>query len=285
MSAADARESLVSLLDACSAAWTKRDWNGLETSSRAVLLRAGGIQLEASTLVHAAEWYLGSLLGTGEAIAQDRDDAVVGVIMRKLSRFDHWMENAPRVAQIVAPRRAYLGEILVLATDDSAISRGRTASLLRKVARPDLAITVSAELLDRSRLNYYALANMGASMADLGELDDAITFLSSAMCRFHPSDGFDRPLNAISRAYRLRFERDGDFEDLKLSYDYAKASWFFYPSEFSARTYLAAAGEMGEEEKVEAEVATANVPSPATSSDPRAINCALQVLQQRPKTS
>lgn len=278
------RESLVSLLDACSAAWTKRDWIQLENTSRALLLRASGLQLETSVITDAARWYLGSLLGPGRVIASDRDVSDVLAIQRKLAQLDNWIEGEPRLVTTVAPSRGFLGEILVLATDDSAVSRGRTASLLRKVARPDLAISVSDELLGRSRLNYYALANKGAAMADLGDLDNAIALLSSALRPFHPADGFDRPLNAISRAYRLRFSRDGDLEDLEWSYAYARASWITFPSEFSARTYVAAAGEMGDDEKLEAEAATANVPTSPPPPDPRAIERALQILERHMAT-
>ncbi len=279
MSASDKKDSLVALLGACSAAWKAGDWHQLEEISQSVLWRASGIQLETSVLTQAASWYLGSLLGSGQLVARDHDFSDLLVVEDKVKKFDDWLDGQPRIAATIALTRAYLGEILLLSTDDSALSRGRTASLLRKIARPDLAIVVSDELLDRSRLNYYALANKGAAMADLGNLDDAIGLLSSALRPFHPTEGLDRPLNAISRAYRLRFERDGDVHDLERSFDYARASWTSYPSEFSARTYVAAAAEMGEDEKAEAEAATENIPTSPPLPNEEAVDRALQILQ------
>ena len=242
--------SFAELLDECAIAWRCRDWARLESLGEQALAIAAKSADRSDSIVTVAQRYLGSLLGEGTfLLTEDRDPP--SVVAEKFERFQRWLSGQKFLSTTLDEYEAALSEILLRSIDDTDMSRVQIASLLRRVARPDLTIQIADRILASSRLNYYALATKGAALTDLEEYDSAIENLSQAIRPFHPAEGLDRPLNALSRTYRQRFKDTGEVDDLEASLLCAKAAWATNPSEFSARALHAAAMESGDVDEVE----------------------------------
>ena len=76
---------------------------------------------------------------------------------------------------------------------------------------------------------------------DLNELDDAVISLTGSLALYRPTGGTERVLNALSRALRLRFLRDGDIFDAERALACATAALRLAPDDYSSNTVLSAA--------------------------------------------
>ena len=211
-------------------------------------------------------------------LTEDRDPP--SVVAKKFERFQQWLSGQKFLSTTLNDVEAALSEILLRSIDDTDMSRGQIASLLRKVARPDLTIQIADRILASSRLNYYALATKGAALTDLEEYDSAIEILSQAIRPFHPAEGLDRPLNALSRTYRQRFKDTGEVDDLEASLLCAKAAWATNPNEFSARSLEAAAMESGDVDEVKEAKAAIEEAREAPGVSPDAALKAWEILTE-----
>jgi hypothetical protein len=186
--------------------------------------------------------YLGSLLGTGNFI-DFPDSPERKMVVEEIAKFAAWVDSLPELPPLLAEYVTAATLALQRSADESIVILGQFASHLRAITRPDLALRVTDDILRRSRLNYYAQATRGAALCDLGDYDAAIDSLKSCLAPYRPQEGVERVLNALSRAFRLRFEQSGDMDDCDLAVLSAKASWGLKPDSFSANTYLAAAAK------------------------------------------
>jgi tetratricopeptide (TPR) repeat protein len=126
-----------------------------------------------------------------------------------------------------------------------AMARGQSASALRRLRRPDLAIRVCDVVLSLGG-NYYAQATRGAALTDLGQYDEAIEYLTRATRPTRTQDGIERGLNALSRAHRLRGQQRrrqgaiGSQEDLEAAVTVARLSLGIVDNDYSRNTLAAA---------------------------------------------
>jgi tetratricopeptide (TPR) repeat protein len=246
----DARDSrrvnpedrLDTLVFECDGAWTARDWELLRRRSLSALFMIRYGVVPEPVIVLLSRRYLGSLLRTGDMIGHP-DSPERDIIVGEVSEFATWVDSLPELPPLLAEYVTAATLVLELSVDDSIVALGQLASRLRALTRPDLALRVTDGILRRSRLNYYAQATRGAALCDLGDYDAAIDSLKAALAPYRPQDGVERVLNALSRAFRLRFEQSGDMDDCELAILCGKAAWGLKPDNFAANTYLAAAAK------------------------------------------
>jgi len=220
-------------------AWLSRSWPDVCEFSLAALKLIHRHNLDGD-VQHFATYYLGGLLDDGSALTT-ADSVHRNRIFGALTAFVAWVESTENM-QARLQELAYLAsEIVTLTQLSNSASQGQVASRLRRINRPDLAVQVCNQVLASSRLNYYALATRGAALADLRDLDAAISSLKNALAPFRPASGAERALNALARALRLRFQRDGDLIDAELSLVSATAALMLVPDIYASNTLLAAA--------------------------------------------
>jgi tetratricopeptide (TPR) repeat protein len=279
-------DSLASTLEAIEAAWLRRDWRELDRLTLRALEQGRIKNLEGSTMESLAARYLAAALREGEALATAGEIPVE--IHQRVEVLTGWCAKNVYWLLTSDPIRA-MHEIILLSTSAVDMDRCKVASALRKISRPDVAIIVADSVLEHSPLNYCALATKGAARTDLGDYDVAIELLAAASRPFHPVDGKDRPLNALSRALRLRGQITGEIGDLEDAADAASMAFEVNPCIPTIRTYLAAVEAMGDDEL--AEQLRAFVPK--TSSElaalsERAAQQALEIMKgsrRRPRES
>ena len=240
---------LTALLEEVSVAWSKHEWAQIELLSKMALTLGAERKLADNDMENLAKQYLGSCLTTCQFPLSPGQESKLFESkiqeLRDLCRGSsiEWILQKPCVQSA--------DEMVQFARSSSDQDRGKIASAMRKVSRPDLAIEVANSVLNHSRLNYYALATKGAALTDLKRFDEAIQVLVSAIQPFHPSEGLDRSLNALSRSLRERGMQTGDVEDLEDSVEVAQFSFNTYPTYFSRNTYIAALRALGEDSTIE----------------------------------
>ena len=241
--------ALTALLEGISVAWSKHEWAQIELLTKMALKLGAERKLADNDMENLAKQYLGSCLTTCQFPLSPGQESKLFESkiqeLRDLCRGSsiEWILQKPCVQSA--------DEMVQFSQSSSDQDRSKIASAMRKVSRPDLAIEVANSVLDHSRLNYYALATKGAALTDLKRFDEAIQVLVSAIQPFHPSEGLDRPLNALSRSLRERGMQTGDVEDLEDSVDVAQFSFNSYPTYFSRNTYIAALRALGEDTTIE----------------------------------
>lgn len=256
--------SLTALLEEVSVAWSKHEWAQIELLTKMALKLGAERKLADDDMENLAKQYLGSCLTTCQFPLDPGQESKLFESkiqeLRDLCRRSNieWLLQKPCVQSA--------DEMVHLSQSSSDKDRGKIASAMRKVSRPDLAIEVANSVLDHSRLNYYALATKGAALTDQKRFDEAIQVLVSVIQPFHPSGGLDRSLNALSRSLRERGMQTGDVEDLEDSVDVAQFSFNFYPTDFSRNTFRAALRARGDESAPE-QVSSADIEPDSSRSE------------------
>ncbi len=72
-------------------------------------------------------------------------------------------------------------ELLILTTDDDPRSLITISSILRRLERPDLAITFSRQALSHDSNNTVAMTTLGAALIDVVETDEALAILTRSL--------------------------------------------------------------------------------------------------------
>ncbi len=279
--AVPAAERLVTAMYESERAWVDKDWERLSSLSLTVLLLVRHDVVPDEFIVRAGRWHLGAILGSGELLEGD-DVAVREVIAHLVAEFAAWVESRPELPPLLSEYVTAASEIVAMAEEESIMMRGQLASRLRRVLRPDLAIQVVDAILATSRLNYYATATRGAALCDLGRYDEAIETLKVSLAPYRPAEGVGRVLNALSRAFRLRFIQEGDLDDGEMALVCAQTAWELSPDQYSANTYLAAAAASPDPEAMKlAQDATQQVPPSVPTVDGSAFDRALARLGLR----
>lgn len=241
-------ETLASTLAEINRAWNARDWVSLEEQTQIALKQGRAMKLQHEDINSLATRYLAACLRSGEFILEPNQ--LPDSILFKIKSLESWCAK-DAAWLLTIPSVQAMHEIILLSTSSLDADRCKVASALRKIARPDLAIQVSDSVLVHSRLNYYALATKGAAHTDLNEFDAAIGILKEATRPFHPRQGKDRPLNALSRALRLRGLATGEVGDLEGAADAAAEAFAICPSLATLRTFIAAVEALEDTELVE----------------------------------
>lgn len=274
-------ERLAAALYESERAWVDQDWDRLSSRSLSVLLLAHHDTVPDDSIVLAGRWYLGALMGNGELLNPAAVSAREGTT-HLIGELAAWVRSRPHLSPLLSEFVAAASEIVTMAEEDSIMARGQVASRLRKVMRPDLAIVVADDILGRSRLNYYAMATRGAALCDLARYDEAIEALKPSLAPFRPAEGVGRVLNALSRAFRLRFLNEGDLDDSEIALTCAQAAWELSPDRYAANTYLAAAAASADPGALAlAQDATQQIPTSTPSGDRSAFERAIARLGLR----
>lgn len=166
-----------------------------------------------------AKRYLASIFGSGLFLFQ-RNDSEIEVFQKKVESFRAiiFSNNAWRSSLSDLDRD--LDEIQILLTNPRADAHNKAANALRRIGRPDLTVKLCDQLLAQSRLNYYVLTTRSWALSDLGTIEDALLDAELAL-KYQPK-GNNYPQIALSRAYRLKFKRDGDLSDSKSAISWAR---------------------------------------------------------------
>ena len=235
-----ARNRLESVVYQLDQEWNRHNW--VEACNLAMtgltLVRQGIV--ENDTIRILGTRYLGALVGSG-VVLDGRSSVGRDEFTKSITEFLVWIDTTVGVKALLSHQGQTAREIVTLTDEPTVASLGQVASCLRRLSRPALAVELCDRVLAVSRLNYYAMATKGAALTDLNELDDAVISLTGSLALYRPTGGTERVLNALSRALRLRFLRDGDIFDAERALACATAALRLVPDEYSSNTVLSAA--------------------------------------------
>lgn len=219
-------------------AYQAKQWEALEQIGQQIGLIIGGeFSGTVQDIRELSRVYLGALLGSGDCFSK-KDTNLEQQFKDGLISIENYskkskLENRTSLTPII--KSAY--EIQLFLTKKQADSRNKAASALRKLARPDLAIILTTQQLEMSRLNYYSLVVRGAAHSDLSQFSLAIADCQKAL-KYSPADKKYFALVSLSRAYINRFQQTGEISDSEMAFDLAKNCFELKPDEYSANTFL-----------------------------------------------
>lgn len=184
-----------------------------------------------------AKRYLSSIFGTGLFLFE-RNESEIEVFQKKVENFREIIYSNSTWRSSLDDLDRELHEVQILLTNSRADARNKAANALRRIGRPDLTVKLCDQLLVQSRLNYYFLTTRSWALSDLGEIEKAL--LDAELALKHQPKGNNYPQIALSRAYRLKFKRDGDLSDSKSAISWARQA-ITAKRNFHAANQLAAA--------------------------------------------
>ena len=243
-------ETLGDLLDQCSAARAIGDWTRLEELSIEILRSIyKETKIDEGSLKSVLQNYFSSIVGTGEFLTDlhSNDSSKYQAGLRKLLQF---LEKRPHHFTSIEPVLQSAHEIALLSLDPISANRNKIAKHLREIARPDLAITICNQILEKARLNYYSLTVLCGAYCDLDQFDKAIESAEVAL-KFSPGAGKTYPLNALVRAHTLKFKSNGDLSEIEQALDYGHQSIDLKLDIYAANAFVAAAIASGKEDEIE----------------------------------
>jgi tetratricopeptide (TPR) repeat protein len=233
-------ETLSKLLDECERARAASNWIKLqEISINIFRFLHKTSNLDYLTLVEIVKNYLSSIVGSGHflTLLSGEDNASYQLGLSKLERFlRHGNYRFEKVDSLVQSAQ----QIALLSLNPTARNRNKISRHLRVIARPDIAIVICNQILEISRLNYYALTVLCGAYCDLSQFDKAIESAERAL-RFEPVDGKTYVLNALCRAHTQKFKSNGDISEIEKALDYAHQSIDLKIDSYSANVFIAAA--------------------------------------------
>ena len=233
-------ETLSKLLDECERARAASNWIKLqEISINIFRFLHKTSNLDDLTLVEIVKNYLSSIVGSGHflTLLSGEDNASYQLGLSKLERFlRHGNYRFEKVDSLVQSAQ----QIALLSLNPTARNRNKISRHLRVIARPDIAIVICNQILEISRLNYYALTVLCGAYCDLSQFDKAIESAERAL-RFEPVDGKTYVLNALCRAHTQKFKSNGDISEIEKALDYAHQSIDLKIDSYSANVFIAAA--------------------------------------------
>jgi len=243
-------ETLGDLLDQCSSARAIGDWIRLEELSIEILRSIyKESKIDEGRLKSVLQNYLSSIVGTGEFLTDlhSNDSSKYQEGLKKLLQF---LEKRPHHFTSIEPVLQSAHEIALLSLDPISANRNKIAKHLREIARPDLAITICNQILDKTRLNYYSLTVLCGAYCDLDQFDKAIESAGVGL-KFSPGADKTYPLNALVRAHTLKFKSNGDLSEIEQALDYGHQSIDLKIDIYAANAFVAAAIASGKEDEIE----------------------------------
>lgn len=233
-------ELLPELLIRNSEARAAQDWTVLEKNSIRILqiaFRNGS--LDSSSLKSIIQSYLASIIGSGEFLTdlaspeKSQFQAGLAKLLEFLQKRPHYFEDS---AELVHAAQ----EICLLALEPSPPNRNKIGKLLRKLARPDLAIVICNQILDSTRLNYYAMTVLCGAYCDLENFDEAISVAEKAL-KYTPERDRTYPLTSLVRAHTLKFKKTGDVSEVEKALEYGHLTLDIKVDSVAANVFMAAA--------------------------------------------
>ena len=245
-----AMETLLNLLELSSRARAEEDWPKLEDISIQVLrLIYKGATVDENSLHSVMQNYLSSIVGTGEFLTdlRSKDSSKYQEGLAKLLKF---LENRQHNFSSVDSILNSAHEIAMLSLDPIPANRNKISKHLRDIARPDLAIIICNQILEKTRLNYYSLTVLCGAYCDLEMFEKAIEVAEIAL-KFSPDSGKTYPLNSLVRAHTLKFKSTGDFAEIEQALTYGHTSIEIKLDSYSANAFIAAAIASSNDQEIE----------------------------------
>jgi len=230
--------SFAQLIESYSDAYKSQDWDQLVLIGDKIGALVGGkLSGTIRDIREIAKIYLGSLMGSGKFLTTKDADSVNKLVggLENLEKFASRDNNKllPELSPII--RSGY--EIQLYLTRKQSDSRNKAASAFRNLARPDLAIFLTTQQLEITRLNYYSLVVRAAAYSDISSFNEAISDGQKAL-KYSPVDKKHFSLVTLSRAHLNRFKQTGDISDCELAFELAEKSFELKPDEYSANIFL-----------------------------------------------
>ena len=213
--------------------WTDLQSIGLELGE----LIGGGFKGTVRDIREISKIYLGSLIGSGDFLTKN-DSELEAIFSNGINVIENYIGNAitdVKTSLTSLVKNGY--EIQLFLVKKQSDSRNKAASALRKLARPDLAILLTTQQLEITRLNYYSLAVRASAYSDLSSYSKAIIDGQKAL-KFSPPDKKHFSLVVLAKAYVNRFRQTGEISDAEMAFDLAEKSFRLKPDEYSANTFL-----------------------------------------------
>ncbi|CAB5043701.1 unannotated protein [freshwater metagenome] len=216
------------------------DWAKLEDISIKIFQTANNGSLpDEDSLKKVVQNYLASIVGTGEFLTDlshgnpEKYQAGLNKLLEFLSQKPHKFSSLDSIVHAAR-------EISLLALDPKPANRNKIGRHLREIARPDIAIVICRQILEKTRLNYYSLTVICGAYCDLGEFDKAIDSAEIAL-KFQSDSGRTFALNALVRAHTLKFKATGDFSEIDKAISYGHDSIDLKLDSYAANAFIAAA--------------------------------------------
>ena len=238
------------LLNECKIARDSENWKQLESLSIQVLREFGkSLEYEESNLKSIVQNYLASIVGSGDFLIHLKG-AVSIEYQEGLTKLIDFLMKRPLYFKEVAPLLQAAQEIVLLSVNPTPANRNKIAKLSREISRPDIAILICKQVLDETRLNYYALTVLCGAYCDLSEFDNAIEAATLAL-KHSPRDGMSYPLNSLVRAHTLKFKSNGDLSEIEKAIEYSHQSLAIKVDTAAVNSYIAAAVASENEAEIE----------------------------------
>jgi tetratricopeptide (TPR) repeat protein len=242
-------ESLPALLDRSATARAVSDWNRLEEISIQILrLIYRESKVDEATLRSTVQNYLSSIVGTGDFLT-DFNSQDSSRYQEGLAKLQIFLKNRHHQFSSVESTLQAAYEISLLSLDPVPANRNKIGRHLREIARPDLSIIICNQILEQTRLNYYALTVLCGAHCDLGQFEKAIEVAQFAL-KFNPEQSKSYPLNALVRAHTLKFKATGDFSEIEKALEYGHESIEIRIDSYAANAFVAAAVASGDEGEI-----------------------------------
>lgn len=227
-----------SLIQEYTQAYNAKQWEALEKIGQRIGIIIGGeFTGTVQDIRELSRVYLGALLGSGDCLSK-KDSELEQLFKHGLTSIENYSKKSKIATEtLLTPIIKGAYEIQLFLTKKQSDSRNKAASALRKLSRPDLAVVLTTQQLEITRLNYYSLVVRGAAYSDLSHFSLAIADLQKAL-KFSPSDKKYFALASLSRAYINRFQQTGEISDSEIAFDLAKNCFELKPDEYSANTFL-----------------------------------------------
>jgi len=226
------------LIEEYTQAYSDKKWETLEKIGQKIGLMIGGeFSGTVQDIREISRVYLGALIGSGDFLTTS-DPELEQRFKHGLTSIENYSEKSKiEVKNSLAPVIKHAYEIQLFLTKKQSDSRNKAAAALRKLARPDLAVTLTTQQLEVTRLNYYSLVVRCGAYSDLSCFSLAIADGQKAL-KFSPPESRFFALTTLARAYINRFTQTGEISDSEIAFDLAKNCFELKPDEFSANTFL-----------------------------------------------
>ena len=219
-------------------AYNTKQWETLEKIGQQIGLIIGGDFIgRVQDIRELSRIYLGSLLGSGDCLLK-KDSKLEQQFKNGLISIENYSKKSNiSIETSLTPIIKSAYEIQLFLTKKQSDSRNKAASALRKLSRPDLAVVLTTQQLELTRLNYYSLVVRSAAYSDLSFFSLAISDGQKAL-KFSPPHKKYFALTTLPRAYINRFQRTGEISDSEIAFDLAKNCFDLKPDKYSANTFL-----------------------------------------------
>ena len=226
------------LVEKYNRAYKSQEWNDLQSIGLELgELIGGGFKGTVRDIREISRIYLGSLIGSGDFLTKNNSE-LEAIFSNGINVLENYIGNAMTDVKTSLTSLVKNGyEVQLFLVKKQSDSRNKAASALRKLARPDLAILLTTQQLEITRLNYYSLVVRASAYSDLSSYSKAIIDGQKAL-KFSPPDKKPFSLVVLAKAYVNRFRQTGEISDAEMAFDLAEKSFRLKPDEYSANTFL-----------------------------------------------